>query len=69
MSASLTDRIEALELLVIAHLHAVARRNPIAGEETCNQALGHADQLVEDGMPAAGQHLRDLVGALRLQAD
>lgn len=69
MDLPLADRMEALELLVISHLHAMAQRDSQLFDKTSQMAYAHADVLEEDGNRIAARLLREHIATIKLRAN
>jgi len=65
MITSLTDRLDALDLLLQAHIAATERLAPGTAEKTAKCADAFVQKLQEDGRPMAAQHLQGLADLIR----
>lgn len=66
MITALTDRLDALDLLLQAHIAATEKLVPGTAQKTANMADSFVKQLADEGRPMAAKHLQGLADMIRV---
>jgi len=69
MAVSLTDRINALECLILSHVRATTEQSTSVLKNTCEMAEAYAQAYDQDSSPETARQIRRLIRDLRIQGN